>query len=240
MKKIDIESIREDLNNIISNYSSYEEFSSDRDNAYDYAEKFKISVCPYCNINYIYVVKNKKGNWIRPEFDHFIKKTAKGGRPDLALNVDNIVPSCHECNSSLKNQKTFSEDTNLHPLKKDFDSIAEFYLQMNNTNYLNKDAFDISFARKLNASEQDFNLAKKNIDVFKLIERYAHHKAAVIDVLRELKIYHSAKLKDINRIMNSGNTEDKYIIRRIYNYKNIDINNESLGKLKKDIATKYS
>lgn len=40
--------------------------------------------------------------------------------------------------------------------------------------------------------------------------------------------------------MNGENTGNKYIIRRIYNYKNIDINNESLGKLKKDIATKYS
>lgn len=239
MKRIDIEPIKQDLKDIIDKYPNYDKFSSDRDDAYAYAEKFNIAVCPYCNINYIYVVKNKKGNWIRSEFDHFIKKTAKGGRPDLALNVDNIVPSCHACNSSLKNQKNFSENTHLHPFKKDFDSIAEFYLKINSPDYLNKDAFDISFARKSSANEHDFNLAKKNIYVFKLIERYAHHKTVVIDVLRELKIYHKAKLNDINRIMNGGNTEGKYIIRRIYNYKNIDINNESLGKLRKDIATKY-
>lgn len=240
MKKIDIDSIRKDLNDIITNYQSYDDFSSNKEDAYKYAEKFKISVCPYCNINYIYLVKNQKGNWVRPEFDHFIKKTAKGGRPDLALDVDNIVPSCHTCNSNLKNQKLFSEKTHLHPFKKDFDGIAEFYLKMNSPNYFNKNSFDISFARRKNVSEQDFSLAKNNIDVFKLTERYAHHKSAVIDILRELKIYHQAKLKDINRIINGKNAENKYILRRIYNYKNIDINNESLGKLKKDIATKYS
>ena len=83
-------------------------------------------------------------------------------------------------------------------------------------------------------------MCKANIRDFKLLERYSCHKDTVLDLLKDLKYYHIAKMIEISKLIKDENNLSSYFINKIIEYKNIDINNVSLGKLKKDIAIKYS
>ncbi|MBQ4647415.1 MAG: hypothetical protein IJB79_08720 [Candidatus Gastranaerophilales bacterium] len=234
MKKIDIKKIKEELKEILKSFETFERFSSNKEQAYKYAKIFKIKICPYCNINYIYTVDDI----VRPDFDHFEPKST---HPEKELDANNIIPCCPICNSRLKKMKEFNGKTHLHPFKKDFDSIVDFKLDLKATNYLDEENFLIDIVKSKKAKVQDYKLAQKNIEEFKLIERYQQHKDCAIEILKELKYYHISKKEEINKLVNMNNKfYIDYFLSKVSKYKNIDINNVSLGKLKKDIAKRYA
>ena len=237
MKQIRIKKIRNKLNSILSKYTNYSDFSGNKNDAYKYADILGLKVCPYCNIDYIYTVTKDDERIVRPDFDHFEPKSKV---PEKQLNVDNLVPCCLICNERLKMDKPFNENTHLNPFKKDFDSIVEFLVDIKHPNYLAETNFDIIFNKKDSARIKDYNLCKANIRDFKLLERYSNHKDTVLELFKDLKYYHFAKMKEISRLITNKNDLSSYMINKIIEYKNIDINNVSLGKLKKDIAIKYS
>ena len=92
------------IRNKISKIFDYKYFATKKDNGYDgydLAKKLNIRTCLYCNRNYTLTVtkgKRKKDKITRPEFDHFFDK---GQNPLLALSIQNLIPSCKICNSSL-------------------------------------------------------------------------------------------------------------------------------------------
>lgn len=233
MKQIDITGIQTELQNILDEYPTYSDFINDRKTNYNYMKKFKIKVCPYCNIGYIYVVEKGNTYFCRGDFDHFAKKSTN---PELALDAENLIPSCLTCNERLKNQKDFSEETHIHPFKKDFDSIVKFNIDLISPNYLNEDNFNLKLVKKPEAKEEDFTLAKGNIKDFALEERYSYHKDTACEILKLGKYYYASKRKEINNLF--GGENNNYILSKLLEYKNIDINNNSLGKLKKDITEK--
>ncbi len=53
-----------------------------------------VSVCPYCNRQYITTVIHGRQS-VRPQIDHFF---CKKDYPYLALSINNLVPSCSVCN----------------------------------------------------------------------------------------------------------------------------------------------
>lgn len=225
------------LKKILNKYTKYSDFIKSKVDAYEYAKILGLRICPYCNINYIYTVTKGKEKIIRPDFDHFEPKSKNSQKQ---LDVDNLVPCCLLCNERLKGAKPFEEKTHLNPLKKDFDSIVEFSIDIKKPNYLKEANFDIIFCKKESASNEDCDLCKANIRDFKLLERYSCHKDTVLDLLKDLKYYHIAKMIEISKLIKDENNLSSYFINKIIEYKNIDINNVSLGKLKKDIAIKYS
>lgn len=103
-------------------------------------------------------------------------------------------------------------------------------------NYLDEHNFSIKFKKKENTTEELWNKAKNNINLFALEDRYNFHKDVVVEIFRDVKYYYEEKLDEIDELINSN--EPTYI--RLENYKNIEINQVSLGKLKKDITIKYT
>lgn len=68
--------------------------------------------CPFCNQAYAFTIqKNRRG--FRPTLDHFY---CKDKYPHLALTLNNLVPSCNTCNSSLKGKIDFYVQKHLNPL----------------------------------------------------------------------------------------------------------------------------
>lgn len=63
-----------------------------------FRDQNKITKCPFCGIN------NMKGTHhrYRDAYDHYLPK---GIYPFNSINFHNLVPTCHECNSSYKTQK---------------------------------------------------------------------------------------------------------------------------------------
>lgn len=207
--------------------------SSSRKDAYKLAKIINVSVCPYCNEQYTYTVYSEDGKELsRPEFDHFKAKTEY---PEYQLSLFNLVPSCHICNSTLKRQIKVDESNYLNPYKKDFDSIVKFELILKGTDYLSEEDFDITFKMK-NKTSTDNRLAENNIEVFKLKERYVFHKNEVIKIAKAAKYYNRLKKKEIEDLVLGTDLPLETIL---FPDMNCEINQTSLGKLKRDISRKF-
>ena len=74
-----------------------------------------IQVCPYCNRHYTFTIEeNNNHPTVRPQFDHFLPKSAY---PLTALCFFNLIPACAECN------KTKGENRiKIHPYEDSFDA----------------------------------------------------------------------------------------------------------------------
>lgn len=208
--------------------NAYKLFSKSKNDAFKVAEIYGFRVCPYCNINYTYVVYKGKKSVCRPDFDHFVAKT---DCPRKALNVLNLVPCCQQCNSRIKLKKHFSLHTHIHPHYDDFDACFEF-------DYGKKSAGTLSLSNlivKLTpVKEQD--RTSRFISDMELEARYQHHKNAVMTIIDRAKRYpiSSANFTKIY----SKLLARKDLIGLLYPELSCNMKNDSLGKLKRDIARK--
>lgn len=87
-----------------------------------------ISVCPYCQRQYITNYKGNAGdeedNRTTADLDHFISKSKY---PILALCLYNFIPSCQICNSRFKGQKDSYKDGKLqvlYPYEESYDNYG--------------------------------------------------------------------------------------------------------------------
>lgn len=78
---------------------------SNRDFLQEWALKIGVTVCPYCNRNFIFTVPRHTGNGgVRPEYDHFFPKSKY---PYLAASMYNLIPSCSVCNKAKSNRNSY-------------------------------------------------------------------------------------------------------------------------------------
>ena len=221
-----------------------------KEDAYNLAKELDVKVCPYCNINYIYVVEVNKTDQLisRPDFDHFFSKSM---HPEFQLKLFNLVPSCQVCNRTIKRDKEFDEKKNLNPYKLSFDTIKYFDIKFKSDKKYNmdedcilsilgskisEDCFDIIFRSRQYASKEDKRKANGNIKDFRLYERYQNHKDIVVDLFKKQKAYYDARINEISSI--SGKNYNQLYAALFSDYDCV-INHTSLGKLKKDIINKY-
>ncbi len=211
-------------------YSKFSSKGTTTYNAYDLAQKLKVNVCPYCNRNYTFTIKDKNTKSTRPDFDHFYDK---GTYPILALSFYNLIPSCILCNSRLKNRAKFSINTHLHPYKDSFNDYAKFKLKILDSKFFyDKKGFDL----KLETTNPK---AEKIKEDFALETLYYEHKDIVLELIQKAQVYNESYIdelyqkyegtlfknrEDVLRHITSGYVEDK------------DINKRPLSKLIKDIS----
>lgn len=92
---------------LIERCFDYEFFSlkSAEWNAYALVRAHNLRICPYCHAHHINYYINSLASTpaeqyrIRPPLDHFLPKSLY---PYLAVSLHNLVPSCAQCNSSIK------------------------------------------------------------------------------------------------------------------------------------------
>ncbi|HFI0425345.1 TPA: hypothetical protein ACGOWZ_001949 [Streptococcus suis] len=180
-----------------------------------------VTVCPYCNRNYI----NNRGNKFSAQMDHFYSKDEF---PWLAVSLYNLIPSCGACNH-IKGTKDF----NVHPfIKSDVEkNEVKFSYQQTTSN-------DI----KVIISTTDER--KGDIGTIKLEEAYSIHNLDVRNMLLREEKYSKKYREELRQLLQTdGGIEsqlsltDDEIDRMIYGdvIFEEDIKNVSLGKFRKDI-----
>lgn len=102
-----------DMLRSIFDYDSFSEKKKSSWCAYKLCETSDISTCPYCNLSFAHTIFRDDNGVIRPTLDHYFDKATY---PFLAISIENLVPSCYLCNSSLKGTGNFYEKPHLHPL----------------------------------------------------------------------------------------------------------------------------
>lgn len=225
----------------VSKIFDYKYFSSKKDNiydGYDLAQKLDIKTCLYCNRNYTLTVskgKKKVDKITRPEFDHFFDKSEN---PLLALSIQNLIPSCKICNSTLKGRKKFNLVSNLHPYQ---DEVINFYKYV----FIPHDVKSIiggasNLSVKLDISSGNTKIdykIKKNKEIFKLEDIMSAHSDELKDLFNIRYKFSERYFEELfNKYKSLGlDYHDVYKIVFGVQYNEADFCNRPFSKLKKDI-----
>ena len=184
-------------------------------------EQLGITVCPYCNRNFI----NNRNNSTTAQLDHFYPRSKY---PIFALSICNLIPSCYACNhiKSATNIGASPYDKNI-----DFQNNIKFSYIPLKADYLeNPNEIEIII------KSEDTNISQ-NIDTMKIESAYKLNKDYVFEIIKKAKIYNK-EFKD-ELLQNYGDliSSEEELDRLIYgNYVNIeDANKRPLAKLTHDI-----
>lgn len=198
----------------------YDTFSS-RKNAYDILRVEKVTVCPYCNRQYIFTLDN---NEVRPQFDHYYPKSIY---PYLAVSIFNLIPSCSICNQSKSTLDTYKEPI-LYPFEEEFGDEVRFSIDSDDIKYLHgiTDDFDIWIQMEGVDSLKVKKIEKQN-ERLHLAELYDKHKDYVKDIAWNHYINSEERIDEIMRRFPGMFLTKEDAISTIYMN---DIRLKSLGK----------
>lgn len=178
-----------------------------------------LTVCPYCNRDYI----NARGGKVSgAQLDHFYNKDSY---PFLSLSLYNLIPVCGNCNRVKSKKKgPFASvfDTDI-----DFDSSLTF------------DYNDEVTEIQLNIADGRVELSN-NIREMKIKEAYQLHTTEVKELLELENAYKETQLWEIRNTLGAVRISDEQIKRIIFGprIEEKDIRKKPLGKMMKDLHKK--
>lgn len=198
-------------------------------NAYDLAKSLNINACVYCNRNYTFTVTKSKKEILRPDIDHYYDKSSY---PILALSFYNLIPSCTECNRTLKGTIHFNINDYLHPYEDDFNTNAKF-----NYTYKTKETIEITL--KTNDTR-----TQKIIDAFQLDTIYNEgYQDTVFELIQKAEIYNESYIDELMQKYEGTLFKNREDLLRLITcgYANDeDLHKRPLSKLIKDISEELS
>lgn len=223
----------------VFNYDDFIE-STEYWGAYKLTNELGITVCPYCNRNYIHTSSTENGK-TRPELDHFFMKSKY---PFLSISLYNLIPSCHICNSNLKGTKDFYKDEHLHPYEED--RIRDFYFDVKyHDDTIEELVADLSkFYIQLTPLTEDPEILKRienSNKTFQLNELYNYHKDVAQELLFKSVYYNKTKIEELKSILGEEAKIDENFLKRVIigNYADIkNLGKRSLAKYSYDIVSK--
>lgn len=176
--------------------------------AYKLCEHLKVNICPYCNCQYTFTVRDEDLDCIiRPEMDHFYPKSIY---PFLSINLYNLIPSCHICN----HKKGDKDNPIIYPYDGAFGKDIVFrakYKQRDCSQ--NSSITDISNVyvffknQKCNVLETGKCIhnkevkAKHSIETFNLEDIYNEHKIELEDLFTRYRNYSKPKIDEITKLI---------------------------------------
>lgn len=195
----------------------------------EYIKDLDITVCPYCNRNYIFNFKKIDSLEATAQLDHFFDKSTY---PYFSVTIFNLVPSCQTCNQR-KSKKT---DVIYHPFSESLNDDVKFKLKLKDSKfYYDKNSLEI--VTEVNKNKE--KVVNSHIETFNIQNLYNEHKDIVLELIQKAQIYNESYIdelyqkyegtlfknrEDVLRHITGGYIEDK------------DINKRPLSKLIKDIS----
>lgn len=157
-------------------------------NAVALCRKLGITVCPYCNRNFINNVDlGEQGIKRTSQLDHFYSKDKY---PFLAMSFYNLIPSCPACNL-LKHNRRIS----ISP----YDTRINFEKEIM-VNYVPKSAIFFLKEEDIEVKLEYSDRMKRNINVFGLESQYLLHKDIVFfEIAKKCEFYSKSQLKEYKK-----------------------------------------
>lgn len=184
-------------------------------------EALGITVCPYCNRNFV----NSSRNRTFCQLDHFINKS---DYPIFAVSFYNLIPVCACCNHA-KSSKEF--DISPHDLNMVTNDLILFSYHILDSDFLFHDEkirIDMFYSNKI----------KSNIESLNLEELYQLHTDLIQEITKKTYIYSKEYLDDImENCVGLFSSEDEFYRVVFGNYLNeSDFAKRPLAKLTYDIC----
>ena len=188
-----------------------------------------VSVCPYCNRQYITPYRKNGKQYTSAAIDHYFSKNRY---PFLALSLYNIVPSCSICNSSLKGTSDFFQTPHINPHKRGFDDSARFRIK-NVEALVARDEKPAVYLEHTDNEE-----VRNSIDTFCLETIYdSAHEDYIEELIRKAKIYSDKKMQEYLELFKELFADKEEMRQILYgNYlRKKDLGKRPLSKLTRDI-----
>ena len=195
-------------------------------NTYDKIDKkwlideLKITVCPYCNRDFI----NNRGNSTSAQLDHFYPRSKY---PIFAISLCNLIPSCYACNHN-KREKLI--DISPYDNGFDFDESITFSYHPISENYLN-DYTQLEITMKYN------NEISNNIKYMGIKDGYKIHTDYVQEIIKKAEVYNNDQVQEFLNNFGELFSSKEEILRIVFaNYiDEKELGKRPLAKLTKDI-----
>lgn len=178
-----------------------------------------LTVCPYCNRNYINGRGKKSSGG---ELDHFYNKS---NYPVFALCLYNLIPSCSICNRNKSNmEKGF-----ISP----FDSSVDWEEEITfSYKFTTLDSLELI----LDSSDRVNN----NLRELKIREAYEINDVEVKELLDKMQIYSITQMKEFSKVLRDMKLTDMDIKYAVFGTEIMpeDMKTKPLGKMYRDLHKK--
>lgn len=207
-----------------------------------YVEALGVRYCPYCNAETIYAfsVKNKKKTLYASALDHFLPKSEY---PFLALNLNNLVPSCTRCNTSLKNVLNTNLQDYATPYREDVYRTFRMKLDASDANIMaacKGQLREIPLQFEAMTGVVGQKVKRLMYDVFKWEDVYNQiFRVEVVDVLRRVRLL----TPTYRRWLSSGDSLSRRSIERVLfgaTMSRSEITQFRFAKVIQDLAERYA
>ncbi|EHY3799634.1 hypothetical protein K4E48_002886 [Escherichia coli] len=205
---------------------NYNAFLKSKDNLRaEILSNINITVCPYCNRQYVDFYAHEGKVKSIAQIDHLLPESVF---PLYALSLTNFTPSCYHCNCSIKKDRLFpwKKIYCKNPVNKKYFKLI--YNELNGF-YGDKEHFKISVNP---TSEED----RLNAYFFRHELIYSNHKEDVSLLLKRRLILAQGYEKSVKKILREDITDNEFrniILGITTNEK--ELLTKPLAKLKKDI-----
>lgn len=205
-------------------------------NRHTFIQKSGVTVCPYCNRQYITSFHKNNCCLTTADIDHYYPKTQY---PLLSMNFFNMVPSCTICNSKMKGRNILKqEDMTLNPFFDDSDCL---YFRTNNDKLSEIYPFAKSSTKiyvDVN-TEKDFHVQKRaenSKKIFYLPNIYSAHVQEVVKIKENInhfseKYFNNVFQKNYKGVYKSYEEFEQ----ALFDFNYLNDGDAPLTKLKKDI-----
>lgn len=195
-----------------------------------------VTVCPYCNRQYIFTLSSGSA---RPQFDHYYPKSIY---PYLALTLFNMVPSCSVCNMAKASLDTLKLPI-LYPYEEEFGYDVKFIIQLDDdVNYVKMiQGISDEFTIRIDNKSDDYMVEIDNqISKLHLDELYKEHKLHVKDMIRSRYINTPERVAELYSKFRHifGSKDDVYGLLYMSDIKKESWGKRPLSKLTHDIGVK--
>lgn len=207
----------------ISQLKSIVSWYTNRIDKYEFTSNLGLTVCPYCNRNYITTGVKGKTNRVTSHIEHFFSKSTY---PLFALSFYNLMPVCPSCNS-LKSEDMLN--VSVYDIENS-DDYLRFKIIPKKIGFMTSiNSFDL----KLEYSDE----FAPNVESLCLESLYTSHKDYVLEIMNKKSIYTDGLLSELYEKHEGLFSSTEETRRILYgNYVNEkDIHKRPLAKLTKDI-----
>lgn len=189
----------------------------------EFVEELQITVCPYCNRNFV----NSTYKRTMCDLDHFYDKETY---PILAVSFHNLVPVCHACNHA-KASKSISYS--LHNMKFNTDDLLSFDFFIDGMDFLSDNqqiGIEIDCGREF----------ETNVRELKLREVYQIHSDIVQECIKKAIMFNPKYMTDLFNTYNGLFESEEELYRIVFgNYMEESFyGKRPLSKLTKDVLSK--
>lgn len=230
-----IKVVKENFNNLNKQIENHIDYSFLSPNLrHEILTSANISVCPYCNRQYIsYYFDNHDNKKTTADLDHFYPKSLF---PLFSLSLYNFIPSCQICNQRMKKNKVKKI---LYPFKDEYGDDAKFTLNIHSIDgyYCEPNQMDINLDIDDNA--ENYEAIKNDMEMFKIKSLYQHHKGYISEImLKNNVMYTDSYLEIMKKTFKDLNLSKRDLELALYDFsldEEIHLDQRTLGKLTRDI-----